>query len=72
MVLHDISNNSKLIKIPAAAFGTERLFERDLHIVYVVPVPRCAKELVTKSQDQDILAQVVINTENLLLMPVWL
>jgi hypothetical protein len=47
-----------------------------LYIVDVIPVPGRTKELVAKSQDQDILdhllAQIVINTEYFLLMPVWL
>jgi hypothetical protein len=76
MVLHDISDNPKPIKIAAATFGTKRLFEGDLYIVDVVTIPGCAEELITKSQNQNILhhflAQVVINTENLVLVPIRL
>jgi hypothetical protein len=76
MVLHDISDDSKLIEVTSTTLGTERLLERDLYVIDVVAVPGCAEEFVTKSQNQDILdhllAQVMINTENLLLMPVGL
>ena len=45
-----------------------------LYVVDVVPVPGGAKELVTKPQNQNILdhllAQVVVNSENLILSPV--
>jgi hypothetical protein len=45
-----------------------------LHVVDVVPVPSCAEELVTESEDEDILdhllTKVVINTVELILVPV--
>ena len=50
--------------------------ETNLHIVDVVPVPGRAKELVSESQNEQVLdhllAQVVIDAENLLLLPVRL
>ena len=49
-------------------------WETHLNIVDVVPVPGGAKELVSKSQDENVLdhllAQVVIDTEYLVLYPV--
>jgi len=46
-----------------------------LHVVDVVPVPCGAKELVTESENEDVLdhflAQVVINTVELIFGPVW-
>lgn len=45
-----------------------------LNVVDVVPVPGSAEELVTKPKDEDVLdhllAQVVVDTEELLLLPV--
>jgi hypothetical protein len=45
-----------------------------LHVIDVVPVPCCAKELVTESEDEDVfdhlLAQVVIDTVKLVFGPV--
>lgn len=39
MVLHDVSNNTKIIKISTAAFSTKWFFECDLHLGNIVPVP---------------------------------
>lgn len=45
-----------------------------LHVVNVVAVPGSAEELIAKSQDQDVLdhllAQVVVDSEDLILGPV--
>jgi hypothetical protein len=76
MVLHNISDDTKLVKVTTTALGTERLLEGDLDVVDVVSVPGGAKELVTKPQDQNVLhhllAQVMVDTENLLFLPVGL
>lgn len=76
MVLHNITDDTELVKVPPTALSAKRLLEGDLHVVDVIPVPGRAEELVTKSQDQDILhhllAQVMVNAEDLLLVPVWL
>ena len=73
-ILHNITNDAKLVEVAATAFGTERLFKGNLYIVDVVPVPGSAKELVTKSQDQDVLhhllTQVVVDTEDLIFHPI--
>jgi hypothetical protein len=46
-----------------------------LNVVDVVPVPCGAKELVTKSENEDVLdhllTQVVIDTVELIFGPVW-
>jgi hypothetical protein len=46
-----------------------------LHVVDMVSVPGGAEELISKSQDQDVLdhllTQVVVNSENFVLGPVW-
>lgn len=76
MVLHDIADDAKLVKVPAAALGAEGLLERNLHVVDVMPVPRSPEERVAKSKDEDILdhflAEVVVNAEQLLLLPIGL
>jgi hypothetical protein len=76
MVLHDIANDAKLVKISATPLGTERLLERDLHVVDVVPVPGGTQERVAESQNEDILhhllAQVMVDAEELVLLPVGL
>jgi hypothetical protein len=45
-----------------------------LHVVDMVSVPGCAKELVAESEDEDVLdhllTKVVINTVELILVPV--
>jgi hypothetical protein len=74
MVLHHISNDTKLVKVPTTSLGSKRLLEGDLDIVDVISVPGCPKELVAKPQNQNVLdhflSKVMINTENLLLFPV--
>jgi hypothetical protein len=53
-----------------------KLIPTYLNIVNVVAVPVGAEELVAKSEDQDVLdhlfTEVVVNTEDLLLLPVGL
>lgn len=75
-VLHDIANNAKLVKVSTSTLGTKRLLECDLDIVNVIAVPGSAKEFVTESEDEDVLdhllSEVVVNSENFLLFPVWL
>lgn len=75
-VLHDIANDAKVVKIPSSPFRAERLFECNLNVINVVAVPGGPKEFVAKSKDQQVLdhllAQVVVDTENLLFPPVGL
>ncbi len=49
VVLHDIADNAKLVKVTAAAVGAEGLLEADLHVGNEVAVPRGRQELVRKS-----------------------
>jgi hypothetical protein len=76
VVLHDISNDAKLIKVTASALSAERLLEGDLDVVDVVAVPGSAEERVTEAKDQDVLhhllAKIVVNSEQLLFVPVGL
>jgi hypothetical protein len=74
MVLHDIADDAEFVKIAATSFGAEGFFEGDLDIVNVVPVPGGAEELIAESKDEDVLhhllAQVVVDSEDLVLGPV--
>ena len=46
-----------------------------LNVIDVVPVPGCAKELVTESENENVLdhllTQVVVNSVELIFRPVW-
>ncbi|KAI6760174.1 hypothetical protein HG531_013375 [Fusarium graminearum] len=76
MVLHNITNDTKLVKVTSTSLGTKWLLECDLNVVDVVSVPRSAEERVTKSKDQDVLdhllTKVMVNSEQLLLVPIRL
>lgn len=76
MVLHDISNDSKFVKVSTTPFSTKWFLEGNLYVVDVVSIPCSTKEFITKPQDQDVLdhflSKIMIDTENLILMPVWL
>jgi hypothetical protein len=72
--LHDITDDAELIEVASAALSAERLLKCDLDVVDVVTVPRGVEELVAESQDENVLdhllTEVVVNTEDLLLLPV--
>ena len=90
VVLHDIADDAKLVEVTTTAFCAKWLFKCNLlcvsfslstlrwvsylDVVDVVPVPGCAKELVTEPENQDVLdhflTKVVVNTEELILCPV--
>jgi hypothetical protein len=76
MVLHNITNDTKLVEVTSTSFSTEGLLESDLNVVDMLSVPCGAEEGVTKSEDQNVLdhllAKVVVNSEQLLLVPVGL
>jgi hypothetical protein len=76
MVLHDVADNAELVKVAASALGAKWLLECDLHIVNVMAVPGGAKEGVSKTKDENVLdhflAKVVIDAEELFLLPVGL
>ncbi|KAI6754287.1 hypothetical protein HG530_012801 [Fusarium avenaceum] len=76
MVLHNITNNAKLVEVTSTSFSAEGLLECDLDVVDVLSVPCGAEEGVTESEDQNVLdhllSKVVVNSEQLLLVPVGL
>ena len=71
MILHDISDDAELVEVAASSFCAERLLECDLNVIDVVAIPVGTQEFITEADDQQILdhllAQVVVNTEDLLL-----
>jgi len=75
-VLHNITDDTELVKVATSALGTEWLLEGDLDVVNVVAVPGGAEELVTEAKNEDVLdhllTQVVVDTEDLLFLPIWL
>ena len=50
VVLHDVANDAKLIKVAAAALSAKRLLEGDLNVGDVVQVPGRPQECICKSQ----------------------
>ncbi len=74
VVLHDVADDAELVKVPATPLGAERLLERDLDVIDVVAVPGRAQERVAESQDENVLdhllAEIVIDTEELIFLPV--
>lgn len=49
VVLHDIADDAKFVKVAAAAVGAKGLLEADLHVGDEVAVPRRRQELVCES-----------------------
>lgn len=49
VILHDITDDAKLIKVPSAALCAKGLLEADLHVGDEVSVPRGRQELIGKS-----------------------
>ena len=70
MVLHDVSDDAKLIKVPATALRAERLLEDNLHVCNVLVVPAGGDEAICEAHDQHVLhqllAQVVVYPVQLL------
>ena len=70
MVLHHISDDSKLIKVSATALGTKWLLEGDGDAGNAVSVPGGSKDHVAKPEADEVLhhllAQVVVNPVQLL------
>lgn len=73
MVLTNVPNDTKLIKVPAPSFGAKRFLERDLNVADKVLVETGFEPNVSKPEQQDVLdhlfAQVVVNTISLVLAP---
>ena len=59
MVLHDIPDNAKLVKVTAPSFGAKRLLERDLDVADVLIIPNGAQEGVCKAQHQHVLHELL-------------
>ena len=76
MVLHNIANDTKLVKVSSSAFRPKWFLESNLNVIDMVPVPGSTQERVSKTQDQNILdhllAQVVVDAEQLILFPIRL
>ena len=71
MVLHHVTNDSKLVKISTATLGTEWFLESDGDAGNMVPVPCGSEDHVTKPQTDEVLdhlfAKIVINPVELIL-----
>ena len=59
MILHDIPDDAKFVKITATPLGTERLLESDHHAGYVVSVPGRAENPITKSAKEEQIVRVL-------------
>ena len=74
MVLHNVANDAELVEVAATALSAERLLEGDLDVVDVVPVPGGTEELVAEPENENVLdhllSEVVVDTEDLLFLPV--
>jgi hypothetical protein len=73
-ILHDISNDAKLVEVSSSSFSAKRLFEDDLDVINVMAVPSSIEERVSEPQNQQILdhlfTQIVVNAEDLILSPI--
>src|SRR5256886_10588574 len=71
MVLDDVAHRARLLVVTGAFFYSDRLGDRDLHVVDVLPVPDRLEDPVREPHDEDVLnrlfAEVVIDTEDLIL-----
>ena len=72
MVLHDVSDDAKLVKVSTPAHSAKGLFEGDDDGGNVVPVPSGAEQDVTETEGDQVLhhllAKVVVDTVDLLLL----
>ena len=50
MVLYDITDDAKVVKVTTPALRPERFFERDDHRCYVVTVPHTAEHAVSEAE----------------------
>ena len=55
MILHDITNDAKLVKVAPAAFSAKVLLHGDLHVADVVAIPKWIQEGVGKPHRQHVL-----------------
>lgn len=72
MVLHNVPNDTEIIKITSTALRSKWFLERDQNRCHIVPVPCWAENLITEPNGHQILnhflSQVVIYTVQLLLV----
>ena len=72
VVLDDVSDDPEAVEVAAAAAGAQILFERELHTLDVLRVPRRLEDLVRPAERRDVedhlLAQVVVEAEELALV----
>lgn len=50
-ILHDITDDAKLVKVATATLCAEWLFESNLDVINVMSVPGSPKEFVAKPED---------------------
>lgn len=70
MVLHNIANDSELIKISTATLSSKRFFERDFYCCNVLTVPCRVEEYISEANGHQILnhffPQVMIDSVKLI------
>jgi len=75
-VLTDIPDDTKLVKVTSSTLGSKRLLERDLNVADKVLVEAALQPDVSEPQQQDVLdhllSKVVIDSESLVLAPLFL
>lgn len=54
-VLHDVSDDSKLVKVSTSSFCSKRLLEGDLDVSDLMFVERLIDEEVAEAKDKDVL-----------------
>lgn len=55
MVLHDIANNTKVVKVAAAALSPKGLLESEDHTGHTVPVPDRSKDTISKPVNESFI-----------------
>mmetsp|Transcript_16308 Transcript_16308/g.48909 ORF Transcript_16308/g.48909 Transcript_16308/m.48909 type:complete len:388 (+) Transcript_16308:465-1628(+) len=74
VILDDIPNDAELVKVAAPPLRAKRLLEANLHVGNVVAVPAGGNNGIGEPQHDQVLcqllAQVVVDPENLLLRPI--
>jgi hypothetical protein len=75
VVLHDISDDTNVVKVATSTFGTEGFLEGDLHRGDVLVVPDPTEQFVTESQNQQVLdhffTQVVVDSVDFVFGEQW-
>jgi hypothetical protein len=55
VVLHNVANDTKFVKVATSSFRSNLLFERDLHVVDIIAVPKGREEYVGEPQVNQVL-----------------